>query len=68
MASFTPIPLSLKPPNGACATDGRPSFRPIIPYSSASLIWNAWLMSFVKIYAAKPYGVLFARSITSSTF
>ena len=37
-----PIPLSLNPPNGACATDGSPSFRPIIPYSNASLIWNAW--------------------------
>src|SRR6185437_13101534 len=26
-----PIPLSLKPPNGACAVEGTPSFTPTIP-------------------------------------
>ena len=40
----------------------------MIPASSPSAIRWAIVRSFVKTYAARPYGVLFAAAITSSRF
>lgn len=45
--------------NGVCVIDGRLLFRLIILYFNVLLIWNVWLMFFVKIYVVKLYGVLF---------
>src|SRR5262249_35200200 len=65
--SSRPRPLSFMPPNGHCGVAGTGSLMPMMPASSPSAIRHATVRSFVNTYAARPYFVLFAWAITSSS-
>ena len=68
MPSSRPMPDSFMPPNGHCGVAGTGSLMPMMPASRPSAIRVATVRSLVKTYAARPYGVLLAAAITSSSF